>query len=345
MERVVDFFYEKSKIEAHSGCMFKGRHYRCFYVTFPTLYKTPAPGTETVQLYDFRPKDKIRASVVILHGLGTRNIEFLLWMGTHLASAGVNAVVPILPGNFTRIEDGMIYGSRYLWPDINVMYDVYQHAIVDIRSTIDYLEQQNRWKDNNCMVGYCLGGMLTTIVSCLDERINQKILMTTGGNIPQLLFESSSTRFVRRLIAEGRVEDRTLNDKNILYEIYDKQFPQIKQMSLEEIITSRDIHPLFKVDPLSYAHLLDKSKVSVIDALFDRTLSITSRKSLFKEMEGAKRYVLPISHVNWLPFEFLLGRYILHKVNIYDRKTASRILTKEIVRDAIEDEQEIWMKK
>jgi hypothetical protein len=108
-------------------------------------------------------------------------------------------------------------------------------------------------------------------------------------------------------------------------------------MSLEELILSKDINPLFKVDPLSYAHLLDKSKVSVIEALFDKTLPVASRKPLYKEMKGAKRYILPISHNIWLPFEFLLARYILHKVNIYDRQAASRILTKEVIYDVMED--------
>jgi len=336
---MIDFSYEKRKIGAQSGCMFKGKYYRCFYVNFPTLYKQPIAGTETVQLYDFCPKDKIRASVIILHGLGTRNIEFLLWMGTHLASAGVNAVVPVLPGNFTRVENGRMHGSRYLWPDYDIIYDAYQHAIVDIRSTIDYIQQQGRWRDNNCMMGYCLGGMLATIVSCLDDRINQKILMTTGGNIPRLMFESSARSFVQRLVRDGKVKDRILSDKQELYNLYEIQLPEVRKMPLEELISSKDINPLFKVDPLSYVHLLDKSKVSVIEALFDRTLPVTSRKSLYKEMKGAKRYILPISHNIWLPFEFLLARYILHKVNIYDRQITSRILAKEIIYDVVEGEQ------
>lgn len=336
---MIDFSYERQEINANSGCIFKGKNYRCFYVTFKTLYERPPRGTETVQLYDFRPKGDIRASALILHGLGTRNIEFLIWMGTHLASAGVNAVAPVLPSNFTRIENNRLFGSRYLWPDYDILYNVYEHAVVDIQSTIDYIEQQERWFDNNCVMGYCLGGMLTTIVSALDERLNQKILMTTGGHIPQILFESTAGRFVRRLIENGQVEDKLLRDREALYKVYDDELPIVGKMSLEELITSKDINPLFKIDPLSYTHLVDKSKFSVIDALFDRTLSITSRKSLYRAMEGAKRYVLPISHVSWLPFEYFLARYILHKVNVYDRNVARKILTKEVIHDTFEGEK------
>lgn len=337
---MIDFAYERQRIDANSGCMFKGKNYRCFYVTFKSLYRDPADGTEMVQIYDFRPKDEIRASIMILHGLGTRNIEFLLWMGTHLASAGVNALVPVLPGNFTRIENNRVYGSRYLWPDYDIMHNVYEHAVVDVQSIIDYMEQEGRWRDNNCVMGYCLGGMITTIVSALDNRLNQKILMTTGGHMPQILFESTAARFVRRLIKDGKVEDELLQNREALYEVYDRQLPIVENMSLEELLSSKDINPLFKVDPLSYIHLVDKSKFSVIDAFFDKTLSITSRKSLYKKMKGAKRYVLPISHAGWLPFEFFLARYILHKVNIYDRETAGRILTKEVINATFDEDND-----
>ncbi len=42
---------------------------------------------------------------MVLHGLGSRNIKFLLWLGPHLANAGVNTSILILPGNYTRVEN------------------------------------------------------------------------------------------------------------------------------------------------------------------------------------------------------------------------------------------------
>ena len=92
-----------------------------------------------------------------------------------------------------------------------------------------------------------------------------------------------------------------------------EQIPTVRKMSLHEILNSEEIHPLFRIDPLSYAHLLDKSKTAFIDALFDRSLPFQSRRLLYKEMAGAERYIIPIGHVTWLPFEYLLARYITHK--------------------------------
>ncbi len=48
---------------------------------YNSLYRNPAPGTETVELYNYQPKGEIKASSLILHGLGSRNIKFLLWLG------------------------------------------------------------------------------------------------------------------------------------------------------------------------------------------------------------------------------------------------------------------------
>lgn len=107
-------------------------------------------------------------------------------------------------------------------------------------------------------------------------------------------------------------------------------------MSFQDIINSNSIHPLFKIDPISYAHLLDMSKVTFIDAFFDTTLSLKSRKILYEEMEGANRKVLPISHVSWLPFGYFMAKYILYKLNIKEREAKKALRRREIVENPLE---------
>ena len=333
----IDFSYRKKPITSNSGYIFKGKHYRCSYISFPTLYERPEPGTETVELYNFQPRSEIRASSIILHGLGSSNIKFLLWMAKQLASAGINTSVLILPGIYTRVENGSVSGMSYLHPHIPRMYQFWEHAVVDTLSTIDFLDQKELWKKNNCILGYCLGGMLSAIISVLDRRVYQTIFMTIGGHVPSILLESRTTRFVRKIIRSGFKSDYHLHDKKKLYEIYNEQLPSVKKMSLHEILNSKEIHPLFRIDPLSYSHLLNKSETTFIDALFDRTLPLQSRRLLYKEMAGSKRYIIPIGHVTWLPFEYLLARYIAHKVHIYDRQVAKRLIIKEVIEDPLND--------
>lgn len=334
---LIDFSYTKKKIDYIEGYIFKGALYRCNYIRFDTLYHNPALGCEKVQIYNFKPKGNVKASVIILHGLGSRNIKFLLWMGTHLASTGINSSIIILPGNYTRVENNSVSGRSYIWPDIKVMYQFWENAVVDIISTIDLLEQLKLWKENNCLVGYCLGGMLASIVSAIDKRINQTIFMTTGGNIPKIIHESKATKFVRRLFEKGYIPDYYLDDKEKLYSIYNEELNKVRKMSLIELTRGNDIHPLFRIDPVAYAHLLDKSKVTFIDALFDETLPILSRILLFKEMKGADRYIIPTTHIGWLPFESFLAECILIKVNLYDLQTSKLVLKKQKIENALMD--------
>lgn len=325
----INFNYNKRPIPYVEGYILKSKFYKCNYIRFKTLYSRPALGTETVELYNFNPRSEVRASVLILHGLGSRNIKFLLWMGTHLASAGVNSTIVILPGNYTRVEDKSVSGRSYLWPEIKVMYRFWEHAVVDILSSIDLLEQLNLWKKNNCVLGYCLGGMLATMASSLDDRINETIFMATGGHIPKILYKSKATRFARKLFDDGLKTPYYLHDKERLFKTYKEQFPLVKQMSLKELISNEEIHPLFKIDPISYAHLLNKSKITSINALFDETLPITSRISLSQQMSGSNKYTIPITHTGWLPFEYFLAKYILLRFDIRDLKS-KKILLKKI---------------
>ena len=333
----INFTYKKKRIEYVAGYIFKGKSYRCSYIRYDSLYRNPAPGTEKVEVYNYTPKGNVRASTIILHGLGSRNIKFLLWLGPHLASAGVNTSIIVLPGNYTRVESNSVSGRSFLYPNLDIMYQFWEHAVVDTLTTIDLLEQENLWKENNVVMGYCLEGMISTIVSCLDKRINHKLFMTTGGHIPQILYESPTTAFARRILESEYKAIHYLDDKEKLYNLYKEQFTKVKEMSLVEIITDTNIHPLFKIDPISYAHLLDMKTVTFVDALFDSTLSIPSRKILYREMEGAKRRIWPISHVSWLPFEYIIAKYILHKLNINDKEARKALLKAEKMENPLHD--------
>lgn len=324
----IDFRYGKKPIKYVEGYIMKGAHYRCNYTRFETPYRAPAPGTETVQVYNFEPKKETRASVILLHGLGSRNIKFFLWMGTHLASAGVHCAIPVLPGNYTRVESRAVSGRSFLYPDINRMYKFWEHAVVDVRATIDLLEQKGIWKKSNCIMGYCLGGMLSSIAMSIDKRLDKGIFVTTGGHLPKILHRSPTTAFVRKLFKEGYREEYYMHDKKRLYDVYRQQYRTVKNMTLGELCKDEKIHPLFKIDPLAYAHFIDKSKITFIDALLDETIPLGSRSSLFKEMKGGVRYVLPMTHGSWLPFERFLAQYILFKVNISDKYSLKQVRKK-----------------
>ncbi|GAB6189258.1 alpha/beta hydrolase [Marinitoga arctica] len=334
----IDFSYEKKNIDFISGFIFKGKHYRCNYIRFKTLYRKPAEGTETVELYNFIPKDKTYASALILHGLGSANIKYMIWLARRLASVGINTSILILPGNYTRVDKNSVSGRNYLWPDLKIMYKFWEHGVIDTLTTLDFLKQEGLWKKENILIGYCLGGMVGTIVEALNPQLKHFLLMTTGGHLPEILYNSPATKFVKRLIEKGFKDDFDLHNPKKIFDIYHKQLNIVKNMSLNDLIESEIVHPLFKIDPLSYAHLINPKKVTFVEALFDRTLSRKSRKMLAKEFKGSKHYIIPSGHVTWLPFEFLLAKNIINMLNIEDLKIKSRLFGFDEIEEALDDE-------
>lgn len=328
--RNVNFNYEKQNIDFISGDIYKGKDYRCNYIRFKSLYSNPAKGSEEVQLYNYRPKGEVKASALILHGLGSRNIDFLFWMGPYLASSGINASIIILPGNYSRVEDNSVSGKSYLYPDLENQYRFWENAVVDVRSSMDLLKQLDLWKDNNILVGYCLGGMVGTMVSVLEaESIKQTLFMTTGGHIPGIMYDSPAVAFVPRLVEKGLKADFQLSNKDYLYRRYEEDLKLIEKMSLKEIFESSEIHPVLKIDPISYAHLLDVEKLTYIDAFFDTTLPKICSQGILSQMEGVRKIVLPINHVNWLPLSPLLARYVKHRLNKVSKNLGRKIITRE----------------
>jgi hypothetical protein len=87
-----------------------------------------------------------------------------------------------------------------------------------------------------------------------------------------------------------------------------------------------DIHPLLKVDPLAYAKFNDTRKTTMIEGLFDKALPPETRKQLWSALGKPKRYIVPMGHVTWFPFEYALGKFILKKLGIKSARKKIRLL-------------------
>lgn len=336
----VKFDYEKKKIDYSSGYVFKGRHYRCSIIKYNTLYEKALKGTESVEIYHFTPKEDTVGSILILHGLGSLNIPFLFWMGSHLASAGLQASVMILPGNFTRTINGSVSGKDYFSTDLDRLINIWEHAVIDTRSTLDLLEQEGIWQKNNCVLGYCLGGMVSVIIGALEKkRIHHTILMAVGGHMARIFWESPTIAFARRGFKRGEGKKGFLDEREKLMHVFNKDIEKLEKFSSVAELLDSDVHPMFKVDPLAYAKFVQAEKVTMIEALFDRALPRQSRKLLWNLLGKPRKYIVPVGHVTWLPFEYALGKYVLRKLGIKEARKRIRLLESVKVDDTIEEDE------
>ena len=330
-----NFYYEKGRIEFTKGYIAKGRNLKSSIIKFESLYKKSPKGTEIVEIWNYEPRSNPVGSMIILHGLGTRNLKFLFWMASHLASAGINTSVLILPGNYTRTANNSVSGKDFFDTDIEKMFTFWENSIVDILSTIDFLKQEKIWMKNNLFFGYCLGGMFTVLINALTKEISKTLLMTVGGDIPKIFWESPVLKYARRNFKIGKGKEYYLNDKDKLYRVYKNDLEKVLKMKNIQELMESDVHPLIKIEPLAYAHFLDRNKFTMIDAIFDRALSISCRKDLWINLGKPKKKIIPTGHLSWLPFEYAIGKYILHLMGCLTPKR------KRLLRERIALEEEI----
>ncbi|AEH50613.1 alpha/beta hydrolase [Pseudothermotoga thermarum] len=326
-------FEQKEVFSFTSGYILKGKNFRTSIVRYPTFYPKPLAGTETMELYLFQPREKPVGTVVLLHGLGTLNIPFLMWMSIHMASAGVNVIFPILPGNFTRTIHKSTSGRDYFSTDLEKMKTLWETAVVDVLSVVELAKQQGWWHENSCLVGYCLGGMIAVIVSAKSQDFKKTILITAGGDIATLMWYSPTLAYFRRDVKKVSILESEVADKNTFLKIYAEDIKKLSQFqSVEELLNS-DVHPLLKIDPIAYAKFIDKSNVVFVEALFDKALPRQTRRVLWEALGKPKRYLIPSGHVTWLPFQYFLGNLILKEMNIKDLKRRLKLLEKPKVEE------------
>ncbi|ABS60896.1 MULTISPECIES: alpha/beta hydrolase [Fervidobacterium] len=328
---MVSFEYAGKVEEFTQGYILKAKKFRGSYVRFKTLYPEPIKGTEIVEYYLFDPKDEPVGILFILHGLGTSNIPFLLWMATHLANAGVRVVVPILPGNFTRVAHGSVSGKDFFDSDVERATKFWEQSVVDVLTIIDHVKSQRLWIDNAYLFGFCLGGMISVMINAIRDEFKKTILMTVGGEMSTLMWHSPTLAFFRRSVEKlketGKIK-HFIEDQKKMKEIFEEQLKSLKSFKSVQEMQNSDIHPYLKLDPIAYAQFVDTKKIIFVEALFDKALPLRSRKLLWYALGKPKRYIIPSGHVTWLPLQFFIARFILMNMGIREFKKQMEILRK-----------------
>ncbi|PNR94823.1 dienelactone hydrolase family protein [Petrotoga sp. 9PWA.NaAc.5.4] len=310
----VNFNYVKKEIDFSKAYLNKGKMFKESLIKFDSLYSFPKKGTKTIELYLFEPKQKAVGSVLILHGLGTKNITYILRIGRYFSHLGVRAIVPILPDNYTRTSDGSTSGKNYFSDSMEKISNTWEHAVVDILTILDFLKAHELWHEKNCLIGYCLGGMISVIVNALSSSINHNFIIASGGNMAELIWHSPTLEYARRELLNNKDESTFLDNKDLLIKTFNDAFKELERFrSVDEILNS-NIHPLLKVDPAIYAKFVPREKVTFLEAAFDMTLPKSTRKILWLNLGKPNKIVLPIDHISWLPFQRLISNIIVNQM-------------------------------
>lgn len=165
--------------------------------------------------------------------------------------------------------------------DPAVVRDTLLHAVLDGRRLLDWLVTHPKLdRTRIASAGVSLGSIQALLLAACDPRVRGGFYVMTGGNLPEIFYESSE-RAVRRF------RDRLMEARGW----------RTRAQFLEGIRPYTE-----PVDPLTYARTLATPTVMLASGRFDTVIPSHSTQELFEALGRPLWYKLPCGHYTLFPF-------------------------------------------
>jgi dienelactone hydrolase len=197
-------------------------------------------------------------------------------------------ISPILGGNmvvdrFARYYAGrgyiaaLVYRKRVFWDDEDEypqqLEKYMRFSVIRLRQAIDWLETQPEVDSKRIgAFGVSYGAILHTVLAAVEPRIRYHVLAMPAGNLAELI-EVCPEKSLRKL--ERHALEKYGCSKETLY---------------------ADLKKSLKTDPIYLAPYIDRSKVQIYVALFDRVVGAKRSWALWRALGKPKVRVMPFGH-------------------------------------------------
>ena len=126
-----------------------------------------------------------RGCVIWEFGVGSNIVKDAPAVGPTLAELGLTTFSIDIRDNGGRSSGPAQTYRTFQSPE--AIARMIRGTVGDIRGAVDYLERQSSCRRNIGYVGISLGGIVGTLASAADRRIDSVVLMSTAGSIPKLI--------------------------------------------------------------------------------------------------------------------------------------------------------------
>lgn len=298
------FDYEKKAFEPKEILLNEeNKKYNATRIEFDSFIQTQDPEANIVIGYVYEPFEKKTSEILIfLHGMGNRNLMPLSWFPKKFAENGITSYLMVLPYHFERTPKGMKSGKKYLVDDMDDTLLDFKHAVIDTRSSMDYLERKFN-TSKFALMGFSFGGMIGTIAMGIDERFQKGIFVVTGGNFLYTTWDSLATKAMR--------QKYQMQSNLTVYGCTRQKCSEVRKNYkeyLEKLKTPQDVERVpypkkcLLFDPLTYTHFVKGRKVILYSAFFDEIMPRRASEALWEEMGYPERHWLPADHFTSIAF-------------------------------------------
>ena len=197
-------------------------------------------------------------------------------------------ISPILGGNmvvdrFARyyasrgLIAALVYRKRVFWDDEEKYPDSLENylrfSVIRLRQALDWLEKQPEVDAGRIgAFGVSYGAILHTVLAAVDDRIRYHVLAMPAGELSELI-KTCPEKSLRKM------------ERHVL-EKYG--------FSREKVYA--DLKESIKTDPIYLAPFVDRSKVEIYIALFDRVVGAGRSWHLWKTLGRPRVKVMPFGH-------------------------------------------------
>ncbi len=256
------FDYEKRPIEARVELKEDHPGYEIYRVVFPSYDQSDPINRETVAWY-YRQKDNHRRAAIVQVPILGGDYEPEKFFASHYAEQGFHALLIERKEGLFAIEKGFQHTRQ-----------VILQTIIDQRRCLDWWLAQPEVDPHRLGVtGISMGGMLSSLLVAVDDRIAAAVLMLNGADFPRLLEISG--------------EPEVIDLRARINKMYGWDAPAMRAQAAKYIAD---------IDPRVLAPRVDPRKVLVISARFDDVVPFELANEWWEAAGRPQRLIIPTGH-------------------------------------------------
>ncbi|MBC7330817.1 MAG: alpha/beta hydrolase [Synergistetes bacterium] len=273
-------------------------------LSFESLYKSPYDVNNRVYVDVFIPKErKLSSLLLFVHGLGITKRRKVLYslLPRKLARLGVRSAFLTLPYHLERTPAGK--PSALWFRDFNDVETAafFHQSVLDARVALRILNDGS----SPFIAGISLGAMIAAITLAMEESLVGGFLILGGANLERIVWRS----LVRLFMNE---EGCSRGECHRHYRIYPRYLREVERRGSFREVELPKICFLF--DPLTFAPLLRRKKVVMINSLFDMVIPPKSALELWEGLGRPEIHWLPSTHGLTVFFGNRISNIIFDKI-------------------------------
>lgn len=170
-------------------------------------------------------------------------------------------------------------GLKKVFGRLEEIDDTLRHSAIDARQALDWIETRTELDPARIgMFGISMGGIRAAFLTPLDPRIRAATIALAGGDLPYIITHSTEGGLTRRR----------------------KAFLEKSGMSEEQF--QEALKPVITCDPMSVASSIDRSRVLLVVAAFDKAVPTRKGLELRRAMGKPETVFVPAGHYTSLLF-------------------------------------------